>query len=145
MSRVAHIMTPSPATIRVTATAGEAARELQRLSLRHLPVVDATGRLVGMVSDRDLRGPMVGSEPRDRPALTPATPLAELMTRDVVTAVADDELGAVARRIVERRIGAVPIVDAAGVPVGIVSYVDVLRRLADEAEQDARAVELMDR
>jgi len=143
MSRVAHIMTPDPATVRTTATAAEAARVMQRLGLRHLPVVDDAGRLVGMLSDRDLRGPMVGVDP---PAVGPAptTVVATIMTTDVVIAAPDDELGAVARRIVERRIGAVPIVDPAGVPIGIISVVDVLRRLADEAEQDARAVDLMD-
>ncbi|HET9992623.1 MAG TPA: CBS domain-containing protein [Kofleriaceae bacterium] len=144
MSRVSHLMTPSPATIRDTATAVEAAAAMQRLGLRHLPVVDAGGKLVGMLSDRDLRGPMIGTA-HDRPALEPTTPVATLMTRDVVTATPSDELGQVARRIIEHRIGAVPIVDAAGIPQGIISYVDVLRRLADDADADAHAVELMDR
>jgi CBS domain-containing protein len=143
MSRVAHLMTPQPATIRATATAAEATREMQRLGLRHLPVVDETGRLVGILSDRDLRGPMVGSEhPVEAP--TPSTAIATLMTADVVTAMPDDDLGVVARHIVERRISAVPIVDASGVPLGIISYIDVLRRLAYEAEEDARAIERMD-
>lgn len=141
MSRVAHIMTSDPATIRASATAGEAAREMQRLRLRHLPVVDEAGALVGMLSDRDLRGPLVGTEGA---APLPGTPVASLMTKDVVTARAEEDLGVVARRIVDRRIGAVPIVDGEGVPVGIISYVDVLRRLADEAEQDRRAIERMD-
>jgi len=66
------------------------------------------------------------------------------MTTAPVTAGPDDDLGAVARVIVERRFGAVPIVDAAGVLVGIVSFVDVLRRLAEEAEADARAVAMID-
>lgn len=136
-------MTAHPATIRATATAAEATGEMQRLNLRHLPVVDDDGRLVGMLSDRDLRGPMVGGEPgRETPS--PSTLVSTLMTSEVVTASADEQLGVVARRIVERRIGAVPIVDAVGTPVGIISYVDVLRRLADEAEQDARAIERMD-
>jgi len=144
MSRVSHLMTPRPVTIRDTATAVSAAAEMQRLGLRHLPVVDADGRLVGMLSDRDLRGPMIGTA-HDGPALETTTPVATLMTRVVVTAAPTDELGKVARRIIEHRIGAVPIVDAAGIPQGIISYVDVLRRLADEADADANAVELMDR
>ena len=144
MSRIAHIMTPTPMTMPATATAGEAAQAMVRLALRHLPVVDAAGRLVGMLSDRDLRGPMIGTKPTGA-AVTTTTPLEQLMTRDVVTASPDDELGVVARRIVQHRIGAVPVVDADGAPLGIVSYVDVLRRLAQEAEEDAKAIEKMDR
>lgn len=144
MTRVAHIMTPSPETISTTATAEEAGRRMSALHLRHLPVVDDGGRLVGILSDRDLRGPMLGSQ-RDRPAPSASAPVGSLMTRTVATAGPDDELGTVARIIVDRRVGAVPIVDADGVPIGIVSFVDVMRRLADEAEQDARAIDLMDR
>jgi len=143
MSRIAHIMTPTPMTMPATATAGEAAQSMVRLALRHLPVVDAGGRLIGMLSDRDLRGPMIGTKHTGTPVTT-TTPIEQLMTRDVVTASPDDEVGTVARRIVEHRIGAVPIVDADGAPLGIVSYVDVLRRLAEEAEEDARAIDRMD-
>lgn len=49
-----------------------------------------------------------------------------------------------ARKIVERRVGALPIVDAAGVLVEILSFVDVLERLAEDAEQDGRAIALGD-
>src|SRR5512138_59959 len=144
MSRVEHLMTSPPATIRWSAPAAEAAREMDRLGLRHLPVVDDAGRLVGILSDRDLRGPMVGIE-RIGDAVVGTTPIERLMTRDVVTAAMGDSLGDVARKIVEHRIGAVPIVDPTGIPLGILSYVDVLRRLAEDAARDARAIELMDR
>ncbi|MBK9037072.1 MAG: CBS domain-containing protein [Myxococcales bacterium] len=62
MTRIAHIMTPQPATILTTATAGAAAALMVARGLRHLPLVDQTGRLVGIVSDRDLRGPMIGND-----------------------------------------------------------------------------------
>lgn len=143
MSRVEHLMTSELATIRVSATAAEAAQTMHRLGLRHLPVVDDAGVLVGIVSDRDLRGPMIGIA-AEQP-ITAATSVERLMTRDVVTARPGDHVGDVARKIVEHRISAVPIVDAANVPVGILSFVDVLRRLADDAARDARAIELMDR
>lgn len=143
MSRVEHMMTSDLATIRVSATAAEAAQTMHRLGLRHLPVVDDAGHLVGILSDRDLRGPMIGIAAET--GVTAATPIERLMTRDLVTARVGDLIGDVARKIVEHRIGAVPIVDSANTPVGILSYVDVLRRLADDAARDARAIELMDR
>lgn len=143
MSRVEHMMTSDLATIPMGATAAEAAQTMHRLGLRHLPVVDAAGHLVGILSDRDLRGPMIGLAAET--PITAATPIEHLMTRDLVTARVGDLLGDVARKIVEHRIGAVPIVDSANTPVGILSYVDVLRRLADDAARDAQAIELMDR
>lgn len=143
MSRIEHMMTPDVATIPVSATAAEAAQVMDRLGLRHLPVVDDVGHLVGILSDRDLRGPMIGIATER--GVTAATPIERLMTRDVVTASPGEHVGDVARKIVEHRIGAVPIVDSANVPIGILSYVDVLRRLADDAARDARAIELMDR
>jgi acetoin utilization protein AcuB len=143
MSRVEHMMTSDLATIPVSATAAEAAQAMHRLGLRHLPVVDDRGHLVGILSDRDLRGPMIGIATERE--LTAATPVERLMTRDLVTASPGDQVGDVARKIVEHRIGAVPIVDSDNVPVGILSYVDVLRRLADDAARDTRAIELMDR
>lgn len=143
MSRVEHMMTSDLATISMGATAAEAAQTMHRLGLRHLPVVDAAGHLVGILSDRDLRGPMIGLAAET--PITAATPIEHLMTRDLVTARVGDLLGDVARKIVEHRIGAVPIVDSANTPVGILSYVDVLRRLADDAARDAQAIELMDR
>ena len=136
-------MTSDLATIPMGATAAEAAQTMHRLGLRHLPVVDAAGHLVGILSDRDLRGPMIGLAAET--PITAATPIEHLMTRDLVTARVGDLLGDVARKIVEHRIGAVPIVDSANTPVGILSYVDVLRRLADDAARDAQAIELMDR
>ncbi|MBP8809575.1 MAG: CBS domain-containing protein [Kofleriaceae bacterium] len=142
MTRIAHIMTPEPETVPPDVTIDVAARRMMALGLRHLPVVDGGGRLVGIVSDRDLRGPLLyGDAP---PGPSPAQPIDTVMTTDILVAGADDEVGQVARRIVDRRVGAVPIVAADGRLVGIVSYVDVLRRLAEEAEADARAVALMD-
>lgn len=143
MTRISPLMTPAPVAIGAGTSVEEASRLMASLGLRHLPVVDDDGRLVGMVSDRDLRGPLVG-DGGARPVPAPGDPVGGLMARDVVTALPGEELGVVARRIIDRRIGAVPVVDEGGGLQGIVSYVDVLRRLADDADADARAVERMD-
>lgn len=140
MTRIAHVMTLHPAVVTSTTTAAEAGALMVAARLRHLPVVDHGGELVGILSDRDLRGPIVGGDGQ-RPPPAADTLVGTLMTREVATHAPDDELGQVARTMVERRVGAIPIVDGEGRPVGIVSFVDVLRRLADQAEEDARAVD----
>jgi acetoin utilization protein AcuB len=141
MTRIGHLMTRDPVTIRSTTSLAQAARLMIECGLRHLPVVDGDGVLIGMISDRDLRGPLIGS---GEAAPVPTAAVDAIMARELITARAEEELGAVARRIVDERIGAVAIVDAGGVLVGIASYVDVLRRLADDADADARSLERID-
>jgi acetoin utilization protein AcuB len=117
----------------------EAARLLQTLDIRHLPVVDEEGALVGMLSDRDLRGMAVPQTPGK------ALPgdghdghdghdgmdahVATLMTADVLSVQAEDDVSAVIDVMIENKVGAVPVIDGDGALVGIVSYVDILREL----------------
>ena len=141
MTLVEHVMMTTPVVIEETATVLEAAQRMQQLGLRHLPVV-ANNRLVGIISDRDLRGPMVGTA-GTVPSTT--TSVSAIMTRHVVTVNPTDSLGAAAKRLVEHRVGALLVVDQGGVLRGILSYVDILARLGVEAEHDARAISLLDR
>jgi len=70
----------------------------------------------------------------DSPRPKTATPVADdFMTASVVAVAADTTVQSVARVLLERRIGAVPVVDEAGAPVGMVSDGDLIgRRLAAE-------------
>ncbi|MFB6352203.1 MAG: HPP family protein, partial [Bradymonadaceae bacterium] len=54
MLDVSEIMTRNPEYIDAGESAQEAANRLFELDVRHLPVVDETGDLVGLISDRDL-------------------------------------------------------------------------------------------
>jgi CBS domain-containing protein len=142
MSRIAQIMTPNPVTILESATVGQASLKMHEHGLRHLPVVGDGDRLVGIISDRDLRGPMVGCV-GTAPSTTAS--VSEIMTRRVISALVDDPLHLAARRMIEHRVGAILVTDADGAVRGIVSYVDVLARLVEDAALDAHAVGLMDR
>ena len=123
MTRAIDVMTERPVTVLIDETIATAARLLDELEIRHLPVVDDAGELVGMLSDRDVRGALAAS---DGGAPAPSARVADIMNGNVIKAVADDELIDVAELMVDNRIGAVPIVDARGTLVGIVSYVDLL-------------------
>jgi acetoin utilization protein AcuB len=120
MTTAGDLMTEKPVTIPVTSTAGQAMRLLESLDIRHLPVLDA-GELVGMISDRDLRG--VATEER----------IAELMAADVISVDTEADVAEVVDLMVEFKIGAVPVVDGDGFLAGIVSYIDVLRALGGAA------------
>jgi CBS domain-containing protein len=100
----------------------EAAALMEVNVVRHLPVVDLARRVVGILSDRDVR--------RMGGARAAEIEVAHAMTHDVLTVGREASLAEVAVRLAEHRIGAIPVVDADGLLVGIVSYVDVLRGLA---------------
>jgi acetoin utilization protein AcuB len=132
----ADIMTKNPRTVPASATVAEAVDLLQSMNVRHLPVVDDAGHLVGMLSDRDL-GPLVrifteGAEAERMLALSQRQ-VSELMSGDVVTVEPDTDVREVIDDLLEERIGAVPVVSGPDDVVGIVSYVDVLRALAELA------------
>ncbi|HEX4885553.1 MAG TPA: CBS domain-containing protein [Casimicrobiaceae bacterium] len=110
-------------TIRQDAELHEALQLMQRKRLRRLPVVDADGRLAGIVVERDL--------------LLAATrftgvhiELAEIMTHNVVTATPDMTLTQVARTMLELRIGGLPVVEN-GEIVGMITESDIFRRFVE--------------
>ena len=127
---VSEIMTASPVTAEVTQTVRDALKLLRQLDARHLPVVDS-GRLAGIVSDRDLReitAPLMeGLEPKRASQLLDQ-PLSAVMSSDVQSVHGETELEDAIDLMIEHRVGAVPVIDAStqGL-VGIVSYIDVLR------------------
>lgn len=125
------VMTPDPETILEEASLFEAAAKMAELGVRHLPVVDDSGLLVGMLSDRDirsaigdpveaLRGRRDESESR----------VSDVMAPDPLRVALDAPISDIAEMLVDERIGAVPVVDEGDRPVGIVSYVDLIRYLA---------------
>ena len=86
---------------------------------RRLPVVE-DGRIVGIVTERDLH--------RAVPRFVDApVEVSELMTTSVVTTGMEDSLREAARTMMERRIGSLPVVDADGRVLGIITETDIFR------------------
>jgi len=132
------LMTENPRTIRATDPVGQALEALQSLEIRHLPVVDDDGELVGMLSDRDL-GPLMKAFTEGVDAQRLIVPLSnrrvsDFMSSDVVSIDTDADLSDVIDTMLEQRVGALPVVDGEGSVAGIISYVDVLRAVAGELE-----------
>ena len=128
--RVKSWMARPAATIYADALARGAVDLMKTRRLRHLPVVDRGGKLVGIVTDRDLRQVIFGPAlqrrlPNLSEALTTLT-VQEIMTRGVVTVRPTTEIREAARLMHERKIGALPVVDGDRV-VGIVTESDALR------------------
>jgi acetoin utilization protein AcuB len=121
-------MTRTVVTIRRDTTATTAWALMKVRRLRHLPVVDEKGRVVGMVSDRDLtRVPFTPT--RAGQAVPTSTPVERVMTAVVVTVRPDDDIAEAARLMWERKIGALPVVENDRL-VGILSELDLMRMLS---------------
>ncbi len=122
---VAEIMTRPVVTATPATTVGEARRVFRKAGIRHLPVLDGE-LLVGMVSERDLAR-SVGD----------ALPVAEIMTRPVFVLSPATTIRRAARVLVERRLGALPVLDGRKL-AGIVSVVDVVRLAGAPPEPGGR-------
>jgi acetoin utilization protein AcuB len=131
------VMSENPLSIREDASIGEAVEVLLEADFRHLPVVRGN-ELVGMLSDRDVRA-LITPRLFDTAALDELKAryddrVSELMSAGVVKVYPETDLGEVIDRMLDEKVGAVPVVDPdTGELVGIVSYVDVLRVMRDEA------------
>lgn len=141
---VSAVMTRGPATVGELAPLADAAAEMAAGGLRHVPVVDAEGRLVGMISERDLRarfGTDVGGfAGAAEDAL--AERAAEAMTPAPVALPPDASLAEALAVFADERVEAVPVVDDGERLVGIVSYLDLLgtiRALSDAATHAGNA------
>jgi CBS domain-containing protein len=110
----------------------DAVEKVLLAEIRHLPVVDDDKRVVGMVSDRDLRaavGDLRSALEGNRRAMLSEMRVEEVMMPEPITLRPDASVLEIADVFIDDRIGAVPLVDARGTLVGILSYVDVLASL----------------
>jgi acetoin utilization protein AcuB len=137
--RVRDVMSPNAVTIAPDAPLGAALTAMQAREIRHLPVVEPDGRLVGIVTDRDLRQATLARfravRDADRDLL-----VQDVMTCAVVTIEADAPMARAAALMYERRIGSLPVVED-GRLAGIVTERDLLRALIRESPARASIVE----
>ncbi len=132
-------MTKDTITVEPTTSVEAAWRLMQERRIRHLPVV-VEGRLVGIVTDRDLRrvlpSPATSLEIHELRYLLDKLTLAEVMTKDVITTIPFTPIIDAARTLLRNRIGALPVVQG-GMLVGILSQTDVLEALTSAATAGA--------
>ena len=134
-----ELMTENPATLTAQATIAEAWELMRELEIRHVPVIHG-GALVGMLSDRDLARVGIGSllmaEGAGEAGQDLGTPISGLMSTDVIVVDPETELSDVIDLFIESRVGALPVVDPdTRTVVGIVSYIDVLRAVQNQLEE----------
>ena len=125
---VSKRMTRDPVAVSPGQSLAEALRLTREHRIRHLPVVEG-GELVGIVSDRDIRlampSPLAAGD-AESTARVSETPVSAIMAREVITIGPWDAVEDAARLLHRHRIGALPVVDAHGRLLGILSETDVL-------------------
>lgn len=132
--RVGDVMTREVATLERNDKLSTADSVMRLGRIRHMPVLDEEGRLVGLVSQRDLfRGALLralgyGSTVGHR--MLDLIVVKEVMSTDVVTIGPEASLAEAARRMLERKIGCLPVVDG-GTLVGILTEGDFVARFAE--------------
>jgi acetoin utilization protein AcuB len=127
---VRDYMSQPPIVIAPETSISDGLRMMREHRIRRFPVVDGQGRLIGVVSDKDL----LHAEP------SPATSLSiweigyllgritidQVMTRDVLTVTPTTPLEDAAQIMVDRKIGGLPVVEAGRV-VGIITETDIFK------------------
>ena len=125
---VKEAMQPAPVTIEPEESAALAARLLSRHNIGFLPVCTSSGKLVGVVTDRDLVVRCVAAEERAE-----GLPVKRLMSRHPWSADPEDDLRLAAERMARSQIRRLPVVED-GKLVGTVTLGDLARSGACEME-----------
>jgi CBS domain-containing protein len=98
--------------------------------VRHLPVVDADERVVGIVSHRDLLAAAMSKvldfDPASRRTFLRSIEVAEVMGKDVHTVSPETTLADATALLVRNKIGCLPVVDPNGKLVGLLTDADLL-------------------
>jgi acetoin utilization protein AcuB len=127
--KVRDLMSTSYETLTPESTMEEAVFLGTRLKIRQIPVVES-GRLVGIVTDRDIKraSPSVlsGAGQEEYERVLKSTLISQIMTRDPVTIAPDALIQEAIRLLCERKFGAIPVIEG-GALIGIITQFDLLR------------------
>ncbi|MBN2370410.1 MAG: CBS domain-containing protein [Vicinamibacteria bacterium] len=138
---VRELMSKDPHTLHEDEPLAQAVELVVVRKMRHIPILNSQKALVGIVTDRDVKRSLpspfsiAASEEYDR--IVNDTPLSRVMTRDPVTIDADMEVEEAAQRILDLRVGGLPVLSQ-GKLVGVFTERDALRGLLKRLIGSAR-------
>lgn len=124
MMQVENYMSRTPVTIRHDSVYWEAFDIMQEKDLHHIPVINESNDVVGILARRDMQ--IAAQHFKEVPM-----DVAEVMHSPVVTISPGESLSEAARKMIDKRIGGLPVMDADGEMVGILTETDLLQALID--------------
>lgn len=136
MKKCSDVMTKEPVCCLPEDTAAKVAQLMQRDNIGSIPVIEdeKTQRLAGIVTDRDLVLKVIA---KGQDAKT--TKVETVMSRQMVTCLAEDDLQKALDAMAEHQLRRIPIVDSNKKIVGIIAQADVATRV-NQPEKTAEMV-----
>jgi CBS domain-containing protein len=128
-------MTKDPASCSASDTVTKVAGLMKQHDVGSVPAVEADGRLVGIVTDRDIVLKVVAAGRNAE-----QTTVKEAMTPNPASCKEDDDLDYALKLMKERQVRRMPIVDGSGRLTGIIAQADVATRV----QKDAKTGELVE-
>jgi len=123
---VGEVMTLNPISIAESASLAEAAGILDTRKITGLPVIDANGLLVGVLSQTDL---VRARANQHLVSNWPGLAVGQVMTKPALTIASTATLEEAAREMEESRVHRLVVIDAAATPIGIISTSDLFRSM----------------
>lgn len=126
--RCREIMTSTVKTATSETRLKDVAAMMRDGDMGSVPVVDGDGKLVGIVTDRDIvvRSVAEGKEP--------ASPVSEAMTAEIFSVSPDDFVFEAIRIMGDKQVRRVPVVTESGKLAGIIAMADIALEMEDERE-----------
>jgi acetoin utilization protein AcuB len=123
-------MTSPPITITADTSIDRALELMREQQVRRFPIVDQRGKLVGIVSEKDLLyaspSPATTLSVYEIPYLLSKIKMRDLMTKEVITVTKDTPLEEAARIMADSKVGGVPVIEGDEV-IGIITETDIFK------------------
>lgn len=133
--RVEKWMTPKPVTLKMTDSIARAIDLMKEKKIRRIPIVSEAGNLVGIVSDRDLKDVSPSHATTldiwELHSALDKLKLGDIMTKKPWTVTPEMPIEKAALLMLEKKVEGLPVLDAKGVLVGILTEGDIFRALVE--------------
>jgi acetoin utilization protein AcuB len=129
-TRVRERMTKNPATVTPDGGLKDAIWKMEHGHFRHLPVVDEHGKLIGMLTDRDVRQikPSLAFTSKEEAAVQLwSLSVQQAAVFDPISVKPETSLKEAAELMLRWHVGGLPVVDEHDKLVGMLTYTDILR------------------
>ena len=126
------IMSSPALTIGPEVSVGDAWAKFMDKKVHHMPVLSSEGKLIGIVSDRDLLKKLIINDGKIETARD--VTVNDVMCTEVLAAAPLTDIRRIAKAMLDHHIGAMPIVTGEGVIIGIITRSDILYAIIHQPE-----------